>query len=174
MPAPGTGPKGAEGGRRGPGGRTYASIKLWSIFPSKMPLPWTQVYSEPEWDTPRSTTTAPDWSTKWFPRIRTAVSAPAGPGAGGGGRGGFGPGGDGGGGGGGGGDGGDGGDGGGFHRHRKPAGWYWQQHRQKHSLPSSFPHIAPPLVQSQLQSLEFGPGHVTAAAAEEFTLLMST
>jgi hypothetical protein len=35
---------------------------------------------------------------------------------------------------------------GGFHLHWNPAGSYWQQHRQKHSLPSSLPffgHLVP-------------------------------
>jgi hypothetical protein len=71
----------------------------------------------------------------------------------------------GGGGGGGSGGGGGGGGGGGCHLQRKPVCSYEQQHRQKHSLPSSFvPHLVPLWVQSQPQ-LGLCPGQALVGRA---------
>ena len=128
------------------------ATKLSSILPSKMPWPCTQVYSEPLCETPRSTTTLPSASTRWFPWILTAVSGEWwGGGGDGDGDGGFGD-----------------GEGAWCHLHSKPADSYGQQHRQKHSEASSFPHLVPLLVHPQSQCAGSAPGQLVATPRSNF------
>gem|GEM_PF-6866478 len=56
--------------------RRMASRDASSDGPSKMPFPWTQLYSVPARLTPRSCTAAPEGSTSLLPEARSGTTAP--------------------------------------------------------------------------------------------------